>query len=88
MPAVSRSQQRAMAMAEHATPEELEKAGPAVKEMAGSMSTDQLHDFASGSMAGKPEHVHHRKHHEHPKTHRGDGRSAGRDKKARGDYTK
>ena len=82
-PSESRSQQKAAAMAEHATPEELEKAGPAVKEMAGSMSKDQLHDFASGSMAGKPDHVH-----QHHKKHRGDGRSAGRDKKGRGDYTK
>ena len=82
MPAVSKSHQRAMAMAEHATPAELEKAGPAVKQMS-EMSQDQLHDFASGSMTGKPDHVH-----QHHKKHRGDGRSAGRDKKGRGDYTK
>ena len=78
MPSVSRSQRRAMAMAEHATPEELEKAGPAVKEMAGSMSKQQLHEFAATKEKGLPEHVHHKK-------HRGDGRHSGRHARARGE---
>ena len=82
-PSVSQSQQRAAQMAEHASPEEIEKAGPAVKQMAKSMTGEQLHEFSSGKMAGKPDHVH-----QHHKKHRGDGRSAGRDKKGRGDYTK
>jgi hypothetical protein len=80
MPASSKSQQRAAGAAEHMSKEDIKHAGPAVKEMA-KMTNPQLHEFASGSQQGKPEHA-------HPKHKRGDGRSAGRDKKARGDYTK
>ena len=53
MPAVSKAQQIAAAIAEH-NPSKAK--GPA-KEMAKSMSKKQLHDFAAGSMEGKPEHV-------------------------------
>ena len=77
MPAKSQSQQRAAGAAEHMSAEELKHAGPAVKQMAASMSKNQLHDFAKGKMAGKPEHV-------HPKHKRGDGRSSGRSKGPRG----
>lgn len=81
MPSKSKAQQRAAQMAEHASAEEIEKAGPAVKQMAEGMNKAQLHDFAAGSMKGKPEHA-------HPKKHRGDHRSGGRQKKGRGDYEK
>ncbi len=63
MPAVSKAQQTAMAIAEH----EPRKLYGRNKGML-SMSKEQLHDFASGSKKGKPEHVkdgskeHHRRH--------------------------
>lgn len=81
MSSVSKAQRRAAGAAEHMSEEELKHAGPAVKQMASSMSKGQLHDFAVGSEKGKPEHV-------HPKKHRGDGRSSGRDKHPRGQYSK
>jgi len=79
MPAKSKAQQRLMAMAEHATPEQLKKAGPEVRGVASSMSHKQLHDFASGSEKGKPEHVH--------KKHEGrhGGGRGGRELKGRGE---
>jgi len=52
MPAVSKAQRRAMAIAEHHP----EKATGAAKEMAKSMSKKQLHDFASTSEKGLPKH--------------------------------
>lgn len=52
MPAKSKAQQKAMAIAEH-NPSALyaRNAGMA------KMTHEQLHDFASGSMKGKPQHV-------------------------------
>lgn len=52
MPSKSRSEQRLMAAAEHGA------TFPAAKKLRESMTHQQLHDFASGSMKGKPEHVH------------------------------
>ena len=60
MPSVSKAQQKAAAMAEHMSPDQAASAGPAVQQMS-KMSHGQLHEFASGSMKGKPEHKH--KHH-------------------------
>jgi hypothetical protein len=51
MPAKSRAQQRLMAAAEHGAQ------FPMAKKLRGSMSMSQLHDFASGSEKGKPQHV-------------------------------
>ena len=51
MPAVSKAQQRLMGAAEHGAD------FPAAQKLRDSMSHQQLHDFASGSEAGKPEHV-------------------------------
>lgn len=51
MPAKSKSQQRLMAAAEHGA------RFPMAKKVAASMTTEQMHDFASGSMKGKPAHV-------------------------------
>jgi hypothetical protein len=51
MPSVSRSQQRLMQAASHGA--DFAKA----KEVRASMSAEDLHDFASGSMKGKPEHA-------------------------------
>ena len=62
MPSVSKAQQRTAAMAEHASPEAIANAGPAVQQMASSMNKSQLHDFAAGPMKGKPEHKHHKEH--------------------------
>ena len=52
MPAVSKAQRQAMAIAEHgkATP------GSPSAEMAASMSKAQLHDFAATKEKGLPEH--------------------------------
>lgn len=50
MPAVSKAQQKFMAMAEHVP--------GFAKEHGIKMSHQQLHDFASGPEKGKPEHVH------------------------------
>jgi len=54
MPAVSKAQQRLMGAAEHGAQ------FPMAQKVRGSMTLGQLHDFASGSMKGKPGHV--RKH--------------------------
>lgn len=51
MPAKSKAQQRLMAAAEHGATFSL------AEELRQSMSHQQLHDFASGSMKGKPIHV-------------------------------
>jgi hypothetical protein len=51
MPAVSRAQQRLMQAAEHGA-----SFAEAVR-LRSSMTHQQLHDFASGSEKGKPEHV-------------------------------
>lgn len=51
MPAKSQAQQRLMAAAEHGA------SFPLAKTVRQSMSIGQLHDFAVGSMKGKPAHV-------------------------------
>ncbi len=51
MPSKSRAQQRLMAAAEHGAQ------FPLAKKLRASMSKAQLHDFASGSEKGKPQHV-------------------------------
>lgn len=51
MPAPSKAEQRLMGAAEHGGD------FPMAKKLRKSMTHDQLHDFASGSMKGKPEHV-------------------------------
>lgn len=51
MPARSKAQQRLIAAAEHGAD------FPMARKVRASMSRDQMHEFASGSMAGKPEHV-------------------------------
>ena len=53
MPAVSRAQRIAMAIAEH-HPEELSEKNKGLKKM----SHEQLHDFASTNEKHLPEHVH------------------------------
>lgn len=58
MPAVSRAQRIAMAIAEH-HPEELSAKNAGLKDM----THKQLHDFASTSEKNLPQHVHHE--HEH-----------------------
>lgn len=75
MPASSTAQRRAAAMAEHASPEKLASAGPAVRQMAKGMSKDELHKFASTKESHLP---HHKKPH-----HRGENRD-GRSPKERG----
>lgn len=57
MPAVSKAQQQAMAIAEHHP----EKAKGAAKEMAKSMSKDTLHDFAATKTKNLPKHKHEKK---------------------------
>lgn len=51
MPAVSKAQQRLMGAAEHGA------TFPMAKKLRKSMTHQQLHDFASGSEKGKPQHV-------------------------------
>jgi len=51
MPAVSKAQQRLMAAAEHGAD------FPLARDLRASMTHGQLHDFASGSMKGKPAHA-------------------------------
>ncbi len=51
MPAKSKAQQRLMAAAEHGAN------FPMAKKLRSSMTHKQLHDFASGSMKGKPGHT-------------------------------
>ncbi len=51
MPAVSKAQQRLMGAAEHGA------SFPMAQKLRASMSMSQLHDFASGSEKGKPQHV-------------------------------
>lgn len=53
MPAKSRAQQRLMQAAEHGAN------FPMANKLRRSMSMSQLHDFASGSEKGKPQHVSH-----------------------------
>lgn len=55
MPAVSKSQQRLMAAAEHGA------TFPLARKLRASMTHTQLHDFAVGSEQGKPEHVSHQR---------------------------
>jgi hypothetical protein len=50
MPATSKAQQRLMGAAEHGAE------FPMAKKLRKSMTHQQLHDFASGSEKGKPEH--------------------------------
>jgi GTP-dependent phosphoenolpyruvate carboxykinase len=51
MPAKSKAQQRLMAAAEHGA------SFPAAKKIRRTMTREQMHDFARGSMQGKPAHV-------------------------------
>lgn len=51
MPAKSRSQQRLMQAAEHGA------TFPKARAIRQSMTHQQMHDFASGSEKGKPQHV-------------------------------
>jgi hypothetical protein len=51
MPSKSKAQQRLMAAAEHGA------TFPKAKQVRASMTHQQLHDFASGSMKHKPAHV-------------------------------
>ncbi len=51
MPAKSRSQQRLMQAAEHGAN------FPMARKIRQSMTHQQMHDFASGSEKGKPQHV-------------------------------
>lgn len=51
MPSVSKAQQRLTAAAEHGA------SFPMARKLRASMTHQQLHDFASGSMKGKPAHV-------------------------------
>ena len=51
MPAKSKAQQRLIAAAEHGA------TFPKAKQIRQSMTLSQMHDFASGSMKRKPEHV-------------------------------
>jgi hypothetical protein len=51
MPAKSKAQQRAMAAAEHGAD------FPLARKLRASMTHQQLHDFAAGSMKNKPTHV-------------------------------
>ena len=51
MPSKSKAQQRLMAAAEHGA------TFPMAKKIRQSMTHDQMHDFAVGSMKGKPAHV-------------------------------
>ena len=51
MPSVSKAQQKLMAAAEHGA------SFPMATKVRASMSHQQLHDFASGSMKNKPMHV-------------------------------
>ena len=53
MPAKSRSQQRLMQAAEHGAD------FPMARKVRSSMTHDQMHDFAVGSEAGKPQRVGH-----------------------------
>ena len=56
MPSVSKAQQRLMGAAEHGAD------FPMARKIRGSMTHQQMHDFASGSEAGKPTHVPHKTH--------------------------
>lgn len=53
MPSESRSQQRLMQAAEHGA------TFPKAQQLRKTMSLGQLHDFASGSLKGKPGHIGH-----------------------------
>ena len=67
MPAKSKAQQRLMAAAEHGA------TFPMARKVRESMTKGALSDFASGSMARKPEHkpIHNLKHYAHPPKARG-----------------
>jgi hypothetical protein len=52
VPSKSKSQQRLFQAAEHGAQ------FAAAKKLRATLSEQQLHDFASGSMKGKPEHTH------------------------------
>lgn len=54
MPSKSKAQQRLMAAAEHGAQ------FPMAQQIRKSMTHQQMHDFASGPMKGKPAHVEHR----------------------------
>lgn len=60
MPAKSKAQQRLMAAAEHGAN------FPMAQKVRASMTMSKMHDFAAGSMKGKPTHV---KHDMHPTMH-------------------
>lgn len=51
MPSVSKAQQRLMGAAEHGAD------FPMARKIRASMTKEQMHDFASGSEKGKPEHI-------------------------------
>ena len=53
MPAKSKAQQRLMAAAEHGAN------FPMARKLRASMTHQQLHDFATGSMKSKPAHIGH-----------------------------
>lgn len=53
MPAKSKAQQRLMSAAEHGAD------FPMAAKVRQSMTHEQMHDFAKGSMKGKPEHAGH-----------------------------
>jgi hypothetical protein len=53
MPSKSRAQQRLMGAAEHGASFQM------ARKIRGSMTHQQMHDFAAGSMKGKPAHVKH-----------------------------
>ncbi len=55
MPSVSKKQGNLMRAAEHGAN------FPMARKVRASMTTQQLHDFASGSTKGKPQHVQHGK---------------------------
>lgn len=60
MPAVSKAQQRLIAAAEHGADFK------AARDIRKSMTHEQMHDFASGSMKKKPEHAKHQRTDSHP----------------------
>lgn len=68
MPSKSKAQQHLMAAAEHGAN------FPMAKHLRQSMTHEQLHDFAVGSEAHKPEHAHKHKHPQHSHVvHHSDG---------------
>lgn len=55
--ATSIAQRRMAGMVAHASPSEIAKAGPAVKQMAKSMTTEQAREMARGKEKHLPEHA-------------------------------